>query len=200
MLHKKGATQVNDPEETPTVDTAEAIPRRTHVGRWLLETAVMVALAFLVAQGVKTFIVQPFVIPTASMQPAIMAGDRVLAEKLSVRFRDPAQGEVVVFDDPTGRHPQLIKRVIAVGGQTVDIRDGEVIVDGVVLSEPYVRGVSTEAGTASLPHTLAHDEVWLMGDNRPNSGDSRVLGPIPESMVRGRAFAIYWPLGRVGGL
>lgn len=160
----------------------------------------MVALAFLLAQGVKTFLIQPFIIPTASMQPAIMAGDRVLAEKLSLRFRDPIQGDIVVFDDPTGRHPQLIKRVIAVGGQTVDIRDGKVIVDGTTLSEPYIRDTRTEAGTVILPHTLADDEVWLMGDNRANSGDSRVLGPIPESMVRGRAVAIYWPLGRVGGL
>ncbi|HET6497657.1 MAG TPA: signal peptidase I [Coriobacteriia bacterium] len=191
---------MRDPDVTPPGEAADDTPRRTHVGRWLLETALMVGLAFLVAQGVKTFIVQPFVIPTASMQPAIMAGDRVLAEKLSLRFRDPAQGEIVVFDDPTGRHPQLIKRVIAVGGQTIDVLDGKVIVDGAPLPEPYVQNGRTEPGTVSLPYTLAPDEVWLMGDNRPNSGDSRVLGPIPESMVRGRAFAIYWPFGRVGGL
>lgn len=191
---------MRDSDETPLPDGDDIPPRRTPFWRWLAETALMVALAFLVAQGVKTFIVQPFVIPTGSMEPAIMAGDRVLAEKLSVRFREPAQGDIVVFDDPTGRHPQLIKRVIAIGGQTVDIRDGNVYVDGARLSEPYVRDSRTEVGTASLPHTLAADEVWLMGDNRPNSGDSRVMGPIPESMVRGRAIVIYWPLGRVGGL
>jgi len=189
---------VTEPNQTaPAADT-----ERSHgnFGRWLLETAVMIALAFLLAQGIKTFVVQPFVIPTGSMEPTIMTGDRVLAEKISIRFRDPRQGEIVVFDDPTGRHPQLIKRVIAVGGQTVDIRDGTVIVDGVPLTEPYVHGKVTDPGTVPLPVTLEDDEVWLMGDNRPNSGDSRFMGPIPESMVQGRAFAIYWPIDRMGTL
>ncbi|MBE0416482.1 MAG: signal peptidase I [Coriobacteriia bacterium] len=160
----------------------------------------MIALAFLLAQGIKTFVVQPFVIPTGSMEPTIMTGDRVLAEKISLRFRDPRTGEIVVFDDPTGRHPQLIKRVIAIGGQTVDIQDGSVVVDGTPLNEQYVHGKVTDPGTIPLPITLAEDEVWLMGDNRPNSGDSRFMGPISESMVRGRAFSIYWPMDRISTL
>lgn len=169
-------------------------------GRWLLETALMIGLAFLLAQGVKTFILQPFVIPTGSMEPTIMAGDRVLAEKISIRLRDPKVGEIVVFDDPTRRHPQLIKRVVAVGGQTVDIEDGVVVVDGIPLQEGYLSDGATDPGTVPLPLTLAPDEVWLLGDNRPNSGDSRFMGPIPESLVRGRAFGIYWPLDRIGSL
>ncbi len=169
-------------------------------GRWLIETLLMIALAFLLAQGIKTFVVQPFVIPTGSMEPTIMSGDRVLAEKISLRFRPPAHGEIVVFDDPTGRHPQLIKRVIAVGGETVDITAGEVIVDGQPLDEPYISGRVTEAGTVALPVTLDEDEVWLMGDNRPNSGDSRFMDTIPDSMIRGRAFAIYWPVDRISFL
>jgi signal peptidase I len=191
---------VTEPNETVATTEAEKEKSGSQFGRWLLETAVMIALAFLLAQGIKTFVVQPFVIPTGSMEPTIMTGDRVLAEKITVRFRDPLQGEIVVFDDPTGRHPQLIKRVIAVGGQTVDIQDGTVVVDGVPLEEPYVHGKVTDPGTVPLPVTLASDEVWLMGDNRPNSGDSRFMGPIPESMVQGRAFAIYWPTGRIGSL
>ncbi len=178
--------------------------RREHAspsfGRWLIETVLMIAIAFLLAQGVKTFVLQPFVIPTGSMEPTIMAGDRVLAEKVSLRFRPVRAGEIVVFDDPTGRHPQLIKRVIAVGGQTVDIVDGTVIIDGALLDEPYVHGSQTEPGTVPMPVTLAPDEVWLMGDNRPNSGDSRFMGAIPESMVRGRAFSIYWPIDRISSL
>jgi signal peptidase I len=191
---------VTEPNETVATTEAEKEKSGSQFGRWLLETAVMIALAFLLAQGIKTFVVQPFVIPTGSMEPTIMTGDRVLAEKITVRFRDPLQGEIVVFDDPTGRHPQLIKRVIAVGGQTVDIQDGTVVVDGVPLEEPYVHGKVTDPGTVPLPVTLASDEVWLMGDNRPNSGDSRFMGPIPELMVQGRAFAIYWPTGRIGSL
>ncbi len=182
-------------------ETEEPATQATpNFGRWLIETLLMIALAFLLAQGIKTFVVQPFVIPTGSMEPTIISGDRVLAEKVSLRFRPPAQGEIVVFDDPTGKHPQLIKRVIAVGGQTVDISAGDVIVDDGVFEESYISGRVTEVGTVPLPITLAEDEVWLMGDNRPNSGDSRFMGAIPESMVQGRAFAIYWPLDRISPL
>ena len=192
------------PAQTPHEDVAEVTEIREHstssFARWLIETVLMIAIAFLLAQGVKTYVLQPFIIPTGSMEPTIMTGDRVLAEKLSLRFRSAEVGEIVVFDDPTGRHPQLIKRVIAVGGQTIDIADGRMIVDGVALPEAYVADVKTEPGTVPLPLTLAQDEVWLMGDNRPNSGDSRFMGPIPEELVRGRAFAIYWPMSRIGAL
>lgn len=195
---------MTDPYDSAPTPTNSSQPSSsgsgTHFGRWLVETAIMIALAFLLAQGIKTFVVQPFVIPTGSMEPTIMTNDRVLAEKISFRFRDPRVGEIVVFDDPTGRHPQLIKRVIAVGGQTVDIEDGLVVVDGQPLTEPYVHGKVTDAGTVPLPLTLGPDEVWLMGDNRPNSGDSRFMGAIPESMVRGRAFSIYWPVDRISTL
>jgi signal peptidase I len=184
------------------VDTDEDDERdeETGFGRWLLETLVMVALAFLLAQGIKTFIVQPYVIPTGSMEPTIMIGDRVLAEKITYHFREPEPGDIVVFDDPTGRHPQLIKRVIAVGGQTIDINEGKVIVDGEALDEPYLHGVATDPGTEMYPLTVPDGEIWVMGDNRPNSGDSRFLGPQPESGIRGRAFATYWPISRIGEL
>lgn len=191
---------VTEPNETVQTSGTEQEKAGTHFGRWLIETALMIALAFLLAQGIKTFVIQPFVIPTGSMEPTIVSGDRVLAEKISLRFRDVRTGEIVVFDDPTGRHPQLIKRVIAVEGQTVDIRDGSVVVDGTPLDEPYVHGKVTDQGTVPLPITLANDQVWLMGDNRPNSGDSRFMGPIDESMVRGRAFSIYWPVSRISTL
>lgn len=168
--------------------------------RWILETTVMIALAFVLAQGIKTFLVQPFVIPTGSMEPTIMIGDRVLAEKISLRFSDPKVGDVVVFDDPTGRHEQLIKRVIAVEGQEVDIREGYVYIDGERLEEPYLKGVQTDTGTKPMPITIPDDYVWLMGDNRPNSGDSRFLGAQPVSGIKGRAIATYWPLDRIGKL
>ena len=168
--------------------------------RWTLETIVMIALAFLLAQGVKTFVLQPFVIPTGSMEPTIMAGDRVLAEKVTYRFREPKPGEIVVFDDPTGRHPQLIKRIIAVGGQEIDIRGGRVFIDGARVHEPYLDGVETDPGNVLMPLELGPDEIWLMGDNRPGSGDSRFMGPVDGSLVQGRGFAIYWPFHRIGPL
>lgn len=176
-------------------------PAEQSFGRWLLETVVLIGIAFLLAQGIKTFIVQPFVIPTGSMIPTIEEKDRVLAEKLSYRFGDePSQGDIVVFDDPNGQHPALIKRVIATGGQTVEVKEGAVYVDGKKLDEPYLYGKVTDPGPVPTPITLGDDQLWLMGDNRPNSGDSRFFGPRPASSVRGRAFWTYWPLDRFGKL
>lgn len=173
----------------------------TSFGRWLIETAVLVLLAFALAQGIKSYVIQPFIVPTGSMLPTIQLKDRVLAEKITYRFdHGPRVGDIVVFDDPAGMHPQLIKRVIAVAGQTVDVHDGGVYVDGKRLDEPYTYGKPSELGSISLPVTLGKDEVWLMGDNRPDSGDSRFFGPRPVSTVRGRAFWTYWPLNRFGKL
>lgn len=203
---------------TPSVDSARegTVPGQTDVvpvrdegtgeghgsfGRWLLETVVLVAVAFVLAQGIKAYLVQPFVIPTGSMRPTILEQDRVLAEKITYRFlREPAPGDVVVFDDPMGQHPQLIKRVIAVGGDTVDIRDGVVYIDGEPLSEPYTHGKPTLPGSVELPITIPEGYVWLMGDNRPNSGDSRFFGPQPTKVVTGRAVWRYWPPDRFGPL
>lgn len=194
-------------EISPAMETVEGYdddaPRRqeTSFGRWLVETVLLVALAFALAQGIKTFLVQPFVIPTGSMIPTIEIGDRVLADKLVYRFfREPQRGDIVVFDDPTGSHPQLIKRVIATEGQTVDVRDGQVFVDGDAIDEPYTHGKRSDPQTVELPVTVAAGHVWLMGDNRPQSGDSRSFGEMPVEAVRGRAFWTYWPPGRFGKL
>jgi signal peptidase I len=176
----------------------------TSMGRWLLETALLVGLAFVLAQGIKTFIVQPFLVPSGSMLPTIQLNDRLLAEKISLRFfREPRPGDVVVFDNPdksNKREKIFIKRVIAIEGQTVDVKDGRVLVDGKRLDERYTRGKPTEPGSISLPAVVPEDHVWLMGDNRTGSSDSRVFGARPVSTVRGRAFCIYWPAERVGAL
>lgn len=191
----EAATQV---AEAPPVPVAS---EKTNSGKWLIEMVLLVALAFAFAQGIKTFIVQPFVIPTGSMISTIEIGDRVLADKIIYRFlRDPMAGDIVVFEDPTGQHPQLIKRVIATAGQTLDIQQGKVFVDGRALDEPYIHGKITVPGTVMLPITIPAGEVWLMGDNRPESGDSRFFGPQPAASVRGRAFWTYWPLSRFGEL
>jgi signal peptidase I len=177
-------------------------PETTSTARWLIETALLVLLAFALAQGIKMFLVQPFVIPTGSMEPTIAIGNRVLAEKLSftVLGKTPSYGDIVVFDDPAGQHPQLIKRVIAVGGQTVDVKDGAVWVDGQKLDEPYIHGEPNEPGTVPLPITIPQGSVWLMGDNRTNSGDSRFFGPVPVENIRGHAVWTYWPPKAFGPL
>jgi len=180
-----------------------SMPRadRTPVGRWLVETALVILVAFALAQGLKTFVIQPYVIPTGSMIPTIAIGDYILAEKITYRFlHSPRTGDVVVFDDPLKQHPQLIKRVIATAGQTVDIKDDHVYVDGTALQEPYTHGEPTKPGSVDLPMVVPQGQVWLMGDNRPNSGDSRYFGPRPVSRVHGRAFWTYWPLSAFGAL
>lgn len=185
---------------SPDVPSSQSAPRGSGLGKWILETLVMVALAFALAQGIKTFIVQPFVIPTGSMEPTILVGDRVLAEKVTYRLQEPEVGDIVVFEDPAGMYPQLIKRVIAVGGQVIDVRDGRVYIDDSRLDEPYTAAAATQLDSVDLPLTIPAGHLWLMGDNRPNSSDSRVFGPQPVEFVRGRAFAIYWPIDRIGGL
>lgn len=180
----------------------ESDARRSEGGilRWLLETAALLLAAFVLAQGIRTFVIQPYVVPTGSMIPTIQIGDRVLANKFIYRFGKPKPGDIIVFDDLSGRTPTLIKRVIATEGQTVDIRDGAVWVDGKRLNEPYVHGQSTQPGPVALPVTIPPDHVWVMGDNRNNSADSRWIGPQPLSAVEGEAFLTYWPPSRFGAL
>ena len=168
--------------------------------RWLGELLLMVAIAFLLATGIRTFIVQPYVVPTGSMIPTIELQDRVIANKFIYRFDEPAQGEIVVLDDPTGNVQTLIKRVIATEGQTVNFVDGQVVVDGVVLDEPYTHGLPTQAMTLEMPYTVPEDCVWLMGDNRTNSADSRVFGAVSLTEIRGKAIFTYWPIDRIGAL
>jgi len=171
--------------------------------RWLVETALLVGLAFILAQGVKAFLFQPFVIPSGSMLPTIQLGNRVIAEKISYRFSDdPEYKDIVVFKNPQGEPPILIKRVIATEGQTVDLREGRVYVDDKPLDEPYTYGKPSLPLNPMItyPFVVPAGYVWVMGDNRTNSGDSRELGPIAVSAVQGRAVWTYWPPKAFGSL
>lgn len=181
-------------DETPDIVDEERPPS---FARWVAELVLMVALAFVLATGIRTFVIMPYEIPTGSMIPTIGIGERVLANRFIYRFQTPEQGDVVVFDDPTGTADNLIKRVIAVAGQEVDVDDGVVYVDGVALDEPYTYGKRTEPGTVMLPIVIPDGYIWLMGDNRPNSTDSRYFGPQPVSSVKGQAFLRIWPLNRI---
>ncbi|PKQ38698.1 MAG: signal peptidase I [Actinobacteria bacterium HGW-Actinobacteria-1] len=194
LRHKRARAAGSEPREEQVAS----------FGRWLLETVFLIVLAFTIAQAARAYAIQPYVVPTGSMIPTIEIQDRVLVEKITYRVvRSPARGEVVVFDNP---HPTsaldkiLIKRVIATEGQTVDIYDDAVWVDGVALDEPYVHGKPTLPGTVMTPITIPEGQVWLMGDNRTNSGDSRFFGPQPVSKVRGRAIWTYWPPKEFGEL
>lgn len=177
-----------------TEQPQEAAPADEHYSfvRWLVELIVLVAVAFAVAYVLKLFVVQPFYIPSGSMEPTLMPGDRILVNKFVYRFEEPKQGDIVVFIAPhDSAKRDFIKRVVAVAGQEVAVRGGELVVDGRPVREPYV--VSTN-GSDYGPLRVPEDAVFVMGDNRQNSSDSRVFGPLPEKDILGKAFIIYWPL------
>lgn len=165
---------------------------------------IMIVVVLAATWGIRTYILEPFQIPSASMEQTIQTGDRVFAEKVTYLAGEPQPGDIVVFSDPQVPSRILIKRVIATEGQVIDFQDGKVLIDGVVQDEPYTDGAPTypltTASNVSLayPYTVPQGMVWVMGDNRLNSADSRYFGPINESTVFGRAFVTYWPLDHFG--
>lgn len=146
----------------------------------------------------RAFAVGSYRVPTSSMAPAIQPGDRLVGERVSLRGHILRQGSVVTFRDPQDVRTTLVKRVIATEGQVVDIRDGRMLVDQIPLDEPYVCGRRTVASKrsddpVSYPCRIPDGHVWVMGDNRGSSRDSRFFGPIPLRSVTSRVVAIVWP-------
>ena len=169
--------------------------------RWIIETVFLLAFALLIAQGIKIFVMQPYVVPSGSMIPTIQINDRILANKfVYLGDGEPARGDVVVLDDPTGQFPMLVKRVVGMGGETVDFIDGAVVIDGHRILEPYVTGQATLPQLQNMPYVIPADHVWVMGDNRNDSADSRSFGSVPVKSVKGKAFWTYWPTDRFGDL
>ena len=189
------------------------------------ELPILVVIAFAAALLIKTFLLQAFYIPSASMEPTLRAGDRVLVEKMSYRFGNPDPGDVVVFEREVGVLPpeedgsfiddigdgmrslfgfptegtqDFIKRVMAVSGDTIEARDGVIYVNGEAVDEPYLPEGTVTGDFPSYP--VPQGEIFVMGDNRGNSDDSRSFGGIPEDTVVGRAFVLIWPLDEVSGL
>lgn len=185
-----------DPEPVRADETPPAHARRKRSSmRNTVEWVAIIGAALVAAVVIKTFLIQAFYIPSASMEPTLNIQDRVLVNKLSYRLHDVHRGDVVVFERPPndrGQIRDLIKRVIGLPGETVEGRDGTVYVDGRPLQEPYLPTgtVTTDFGPKQVPD----DYVWVMGDNRGNSSDSRVFGPIAQSTIIGRAFIRVWPI------
>ena len=145
----------------------------------------------------RVFVVGNYQIPSDSMLPTLRRGDRVWGEKISARRGAVAASDIVTFHDPRSPRRTLIKRVIATGGQTVDLRDGIVLVDGEPLSEHYLKSSGTYpfgASAVSYPVHVPQGSVWVMGDNRKNSFDSRFFGPVTVSALTSRVVYRYWPL------
>lgn len=170
----------------------------------ILSIVGMIAFIFVLSVLLRTFVFQPYEIPSSSMEDTIMTGDMVFSEKISYYVRQPEQGDVVTFEDPEVAGRTLIKRVVATGGQTVTLADGHVYVDGVMADESHTKGQSypleMQARDANVvyPYTVPAGYVWVMGDNRENSLDSRYFGAIPVSSITGRGMLIYWPFNDFG--
>lgn len=167
--------------------------------------AVAIVVALVAAFVLRTFVIGVYQVPSGSMLETIQEGDLLIGEKVSLHFQGPQAGDVVTFDSPTQPGTTLIKRVIATGGQTIDLRDGIVYVDGEALDESsYTLGKATESlsdltGSAGItyPYTVPEGYIFCMGDNRTNSLDSRYFGPVAVSSVSSKALFIYWPLNDV---
>jgi signal peptidase I len=219
-----GAAPVSSEVEQPAAAPTERRTRERNKGPlgFLRELPILLLVAFVLALLIKTFLIQAFYIPSASMEPTLQIGDRVLVNKVVYHLHPPRVGDVIVFSDP---HPEpaphrnsvsgffhwlteglgvssspekdFIKRVIAVPGDTVELDDhGTVLLNGRALKEPYISPIrdTRPYGPTKVP---AH-ELFVLGDNRTNSNDSRFgLGFIPYDKVVGRAFVVIWPPSRI---
>ena len=165
-----------------------------------MEFLVILAVAFVLVFGfVRPFVLEAFRIPSESMVPTLLVGDRVFVNKFIYRFTEPERGDVVVFESVNGREEDLIKRVVGVAGDEVEVRNGTLLVNGEAREEPYLnRGIPDDSFFG--PTRLSEGEVFVMGDNRANSADSRVFGPVPLENIEGEAFAFFWPPARIGVL
>jgi signal peptidase I len=220
-----------EPSEPPAEPPTEAPPPESSRGvdrakRFVGSTPFLILVAILVAIVVKTFVVQAFYIPSASMEPTLDIGDRVFVNKFVYDFSDVGRGDVIVFENPNSEelpdrglvggflhwlgegigfaqpeNEDFIKRVVGLPGETIEIRDNVVYIDGQVLDEPYLTEDAKRANGDLSPTRIPDDALFVMGDNRGNSADSRYgLGFVPLDKVIGRAFVIIWPPSHIGGL
>jgi signal peptidase I len=195
------ATEVG-PESGPPGDAqvpASGADRRNW-RRFALEWIAVLLVAVGVAVAVRTFVVQTFYIPSASMEPTLMVGDRILVDKLSYHLHAVGRGDIVVFSKPAGEVTpgvnDLVKRVIGLPGETISSPDGRVWINGSPLAEPWLPSGTVTRGIK--PQKIPQGEYFVMGDNRGDSSDSRVFGPIPKSLIVGRVVFRIWPLSHLG--
>ncbi len=203
-----------------------ATKKASSAGGSLLEIVLIVAVALGLALAIQAFLVKPYRIPSESMVPTLEIGQRVLVNRIGMRFTDPDVGDVVVFHPPRGAEEEnrcgggepepgrvcmqatreradvnFIKRVVAGPGDRLRIVDGRVIRNGKPVKEPYARSCGgSDACNFPREVTIPPDHYFMMGDNRGASDDSRFWGPIRREWVIGPAFATYWPPKRIGVL
>jgi len=159
----------------------------------LKETLESFLIAAAIALVIRLFVIEPFYVNGPSMEPTFFTGDRIILSKYSYRVAPPKRGDIVIFKYP--RHPDqdFIKRVIAVAGETVEIRMGRVYING----QPFEENFATRVSISSYPRVeVPKGSVFVLGDNRSNSEDSRYFGFVPLANIKGKAMFVYWPFGR----
>ncbi len=184
----------------PNAPIARAEARRRRRNRSIVEWALVLLIALLVAFGMRTFVVQTFWIPSGSMEPTLNVNDRVIVDKLSYHLHAVHRGDIIVFGKPPGEVlgpgiNDLVKRVIGLPGETISGENDQVYINGKPLAEPWLpKGVVTgEFPPVHIPQGY----YFVMGDNRGDSTDSRVFGPIAGSLIVGRVVLRIWPLSHI---
>jgi signal peptidase I len=185
----------------------QSLPSASKGAQIIREWVTVLVVALVIAITVRTLILQQFYRSGPSMEATMFQDNRVLVNKLSYRLHDIRRGDVVVFDRVTVdgeivQHDDLIKRVIALSGEKISIKDCKVFINGELLSESYLNefdlAQTVLEDRCRVPvmeeMTIPENQLFVMGDNRPQSFDSRMFGPIEQALVVGRAFVIIWPL------
>ncbi len=187
--------RVSEISASPTRATASQVPVGTWPKALLGDLLGTVLPALLIVVGIITFIVQPTSVDGSSMEPSLHTGQRLVIEKVSYHFRGPAEGDVVVLKLPGREATPLIKRVVANPGDQIAIRNGLFYLNGKALSEPYLSQITV----GDVPPTLVPEGyVYVLGDNRSHSNDSRTFGMVHVDQLVGRAVASYWPAETLG--
>jgi signal peptidase I len=179
-----------------------AVPKST--GREIAEWVGLIVGSLFVAFLIKAYLIQAFYIPSRSMEDTLLIDDHVIVNKLAYKLGSVQRGDIIVFAKPETDNSQanasikdLIKRVVALPGERIRCDNNRIVIDDVPLDEPYIKG---RPCTDLAERTIPQGTVWVMGDNRENSSDSRVFGPVSQDIIVGRAFVRVWPLGRFGSL
>lgn len=167
--------------------------------RGAVEFSLMLAISFAFVFGfVRPVVASPVYVPSESMLPTLEVWDRILVNKLADNFSEPERGDIVVFESPEESSELLIKRTIGLPGESVELRGGDLYINGEFVEEPYV--ADTAPPTSFGPVEVPEGHYFFMGDNRGGSVDSRAYGPVSEENLIGEALLRFWPPGRVGSV
>ena len=170
---------------------------KKNIFKELLGYLIVAAIAAIISIGLRIFVIEPFIVPTPSMSPTLLVGDKVIVNKLEYKFKEVKRGDIVAIYSPLEKK-NLVKRVIGLEGEEISFNiDGQVFINGDEILEPYLpEGFIVSYENKS--YKIGDNEYFVMGDNRNNSADSRVFGPISTDNIFGKVIFIYGPVSRIG--